>query len=195
VNVRLVNIGGCNNENRAEVASFRSSSSAGSLDAGLPGSNKSFSNEAEAIQIISLLKDMMNYNNFTESTITGSIGVITPYASQAALLKSKMASDFEFRSLAKGYPHSIEVKSVDGFQGRECDVIIFSAVRSNRLGNIGFLSDWRRMNVALTRAKYGLIVFGDIKTLKMGDVHWKAFCDWCDGLGCAVDVKIEDSNE
>jgi len=191
VNVRLVNIGGCNNENRGGAAPFRSSSSVETADAGIPGSNMSFSNKAEAVQIISLLKDMMSYSNSTENSFTGSIGIITPYASQAALLKSMMASDFEFRSLAKDFLHSIEINSVDGYQGRECDVIIFSAVRSNRRGNIGFLSDWRRMNVALTRAKNGLIVFGDTKTLKAGDVRWEAFCNWCDDLGCLLDVKVE----
>ena len=66
-------------------------------------------------------------------------------------------------------------------------MIIFSAVRSNRHGRIGFLTDWRRMNVALTRAKNALIVFGDAETLKEGDKHWEAFVNWCEGMGCIVD--------
>ena len=73
------------------------------------------------------------------------------------------------------------------YQGRERDLIIFSAVRSNRQGRIGFLADWRRMNVALTRAKSGLVVIGDAETLKEGDKHWNAFVHWCEGMGCLVD--------
>ena len=81
------------------------------------------------------------------------------------------------------------------YQGRERDVIIFSAVRSNRQGRIGFLTDWRRMNVALTRAKSGLIVIGDGETLREGDKHWNAFVNWCDSMGCFIEdsISVEDT--
>jgi len=60
----------------------------------------------------------------------------------------------------------VEINTVDGFQGREKDIIIMSCVRSNDNGIIGFLSDRRRMNVAITRAKYGLYIIGNINTLR-----------------------------
>lgn len=77
----------------------------------------------------------------------------------------------------------VEVKTVDGFQGREKEIIIISAVRSNRQGRVGFLNDWRRLNVAITRARRGLIVVGDSRTL-MQERHWRAFIEWCKLQGC-----------
>lgn len=84
---------------------------------------------------------------------------------------------------------TLEVRSVDGFQGREKDVIVISAVRSNRQGRLGFLKDWRRLNVAITRARSGLIVVGDFNTL-IHDSNWKAFIDWCKNEGCFIDGDV-----
>lgn len=72
----------------------------------------------------------------------------------------------------------LEVRTVDGYQGREKDVIIISTVRSNSYQKLGFLVDWRRLNVAITRAKLGLIVVGDANTLQH-DAHWNAFIEFC----------------
>lgn len=85
-------------------------------------------------------------------------------------------------------PPQLEVRSVDGYQGREKDLIIISAVRSNVAGNVGFLKDWRRLNVALTRARSGLIVVGDSKTLQH-EKHWRSFVQWCKFEGCFVSAS------
>ena len=72
---------------------------------------------------------------------------------------------------------------MDGFQGREKDVIIVSAARSNARGAVGFLADWRRLNVAVTRARRALVVVGDSRTLCC-DAHWLALIEWCRSQGC-----------
>lgn len=85
------------------------------------------------------------------------IAVISPYAAQVRLLREKLERDFG--------ESGCDVDTVDGFQGREQEVVIISLVRSNDKGEIGFLGDTRRMNVALTRARRKLIVIGDSATI------------------------------
>merc|ERR1712032_823947 len=103
------------------------------------------------------------------SIVPKDIGIVTPYSAQVALIRSLLLSSSKIQQYSDltGLETSslIAVKSVDGYQGRERDIIIFSTVRSNRSGKIGFLSDWRRMNVSLTRARRGLVVVGDAGTL------------------------------
>ena len=95
------------------------------------------------------------------------MGVISPYAGQVRLIRSMMNDEIE----------GLEIKSVDGYQGREKEIIVLSTVRANENGVVGFLSDYRRLNVALTRAKRGLIVVGDDRTLR-NDATWASWLDW-----------------
>jgi superfamily I DNA and/or RNA helicase len=104
-------------------------------------------NEGEARVILKVWEDLA-----AAGIAPRQAAVITPYNAQAKLLKT-MA------------PRGLEISSVDGFQGREKEVILVSLVRSNETGEVGFLSDTRRMNVALTRARRCLVVVGDSATL------------------------------
>ena len=90
------------------------------------------------------------------------IGVITPYEGQRSFVVQYMKLN---GSAGKEKYEKIEVASVDAFQGREKDYIILSCVRSNEHQGIGFLNDPRRLNVALTRAKYGLVLLGNPRVL------------------------------
>ena len=89
------------------------------------------------------------------------VGIISPYRAQVQYLK-KLIKKYEF---FKPYRRLISVNTVDGFQGQECDVILISLVRSNDEGQIGFLKDLRRMNVAMTRARMKLIILGNKDTM------------------------------
>jgi len=87
------------------------------------------------------------------------IGIISPYNDQVDLLKSRLDEK------------DLEVKTVDGFQGREKEVIIISFVRSNPGNQLGFLTDERRLNVSLTRARRKLIMVGDSNTLSSHETY------------------------
>lgn len=89
------------------------------------------------------------------------VGMISPYKAQVQYLRRLVRNDVFF----KPYWQAITINTVDGFQGQERDVILISLVRANEEGQIGFLNDLRRMNVAITRARMKLIILGDASTL------------------------------
>lgn len=89
------------------------------------------------------------------------VGMISPYKAQVQYLHRLVRNDAFF----KPYRQAITINTVDGFQGQERDVILISLVRANEEGQIGFLNDLRRMNVAITRARMKLIILGDASTL------------------------------
>ena len=122
----------------------------------------SLTNADEARLVIHTLRDyieMITPNRIESERID--FGIITPYRGQARLIRRLLKMQHYFRKLRR----HISVGTVDGFQGQERDVIIISLVRDNDKGQIGFLRDLRRMNVAITRARMKLIIVGNAQTL------------------------------
>jgi len=127
----------------------------------------------EAHIVCSIVEDLLLHNEHISGR---DIGIIAPYAAQISLLTRLFNTNPTYRKRFEqvlgehraAQLENIEIKTVDGFEGREKDVIIFSTVRNNPYGHIGFLADRRRLNVGLTRAKRGLFVVGSISTLKTG---------------------------
>ena len=109
-----------------------------------------------------------------------SIAVITPYSKQVQLISSELSNNKETQD--------VRVGTVDSFQGQETDVVVFSAVRSNLVNELGFLRDSRRLNVAITRARRGLIIVGDQTVLRTCR-HWKALLESFKNRDCSMDAK------
>ena len=119
-------------------------------------------NKAEANLTISTLRDYLEKvgkQRFLDEQVD--VGVISPYRAQVQYLRSLIKATPEL----KPFRCAITVNTVDGFQGQERDIVLISLVRSNAAGDIGFLKDLRRMNVAITRARMKVIILGDVKTL------------------------------
>ena len=139
----------------------------------------STSNPDEAQLLLKHLKNLLEqYEQSNKQNRKITIGIISPYKEQVQLLTTKIAED----EYLKTYSSQIAIKTVDGFQGQERDVIYISLVRSNDSQEIGFLSDTRRMNVALTRAKKKLVVIGDSATFG-NHPFYKSFLDYTESIG------------
>lgn len=123
----------------------------------IAGSGTSYLNRTEAANVEKITTRFLKCRVDPDQ-----IGIITPYEGQRAYLVQYMQYQ---GSLHSQLYQQIEIASVDAFQGREKDIIIMSCVRSNEHQGIGFLNDPRRLNVALTRAKYGIIIVGNPKVL------------------------------
>ena len=129
-------------------------------------------NRMEAEMSVAQLKSYIikiGKERFLEEKID--VGLISPYKAQVQYLRQLIKKDAFF----KPYRSSISVNTVDGFQGQERDVIFISLVRANEDGQIGFLNDLRRMNVAITRARMKLIVLGDASTLTKHPFYRKLY--------------------
>ncbi|KAI0117383.1 DNA helicase [Daldinia grandis] len=135
---------------------------------------ESKSNEMEAALVKQHVKKLVEAGVRPED-----IAVVTPYNAQLGLLAP----------LKDAFP-GIELGSVDGFQGREKEAVIVSLVRSNTEGEVGFLSEKRRLNVAMTRPKRSLVVVGDSETVRRGS---KFLNNWMDWLENNADLRYVDA--
>ena len=126
------------------------------------GENHGRINKAEAELVLTTLRnyiDKIGKERFLAERLD--VGIISPYKVQTQYLRQQIRRREDFRP----FRQVISANTVDGFQGQERDIILISLVRSNENGQIGFLSDLRRMNVAMTRARMKLIIIGDKQTL------------------------------
>ena len=136
------------------------------------GENYGRINKPEAELSVNQLKNYITKigrERFLEDRID--VGLISPYKAQVQYLRQLLKKDAFF----KPYRPLITVNTVDGFQGQERDVILISLVRANEEGQIGFLNDLRRMNVAITRARMKLIILGDASTLTRHPFYKKLY--------------------
>lgn len=134
-----------------------------------PG-GRSSRNEAEINVAMQLYKRLtMDYGDVD---FKGKIGIITPYKEQLRALKARFSQQYGLDILS-----DVEFNTTDAFQGRECEIIIFSCVKASETGSVGFLKDIRRMNVGLTRAKSSLWVLGNAPTLCRGEFWNKLIVD------------------
>lgn len=129
----------------------------------------SLSNTDEARLAVHLYTQLRNLTGGIATTKR--VAVITPYSQQSKLLK-RLFNEF----LGPQFERLVEVNTVDAFQGREANIVIFSCVRAAGSHGIGFLSDVRRMNVALTRAKYFLFVIARCDSIVVNP-YWRELVD------------------
>ncbi len=136
---------------------------------------------------LSYLERLLKRIGIAELKMKGwNIGLISPYRAQVRKFQELVFESYDYPNL-RSFSELLTIDSIDGFQGQERDIIIISLVRSNATGEIGFLSDTRRMNVALTRAKRKLVVVGDSATLS-SHPFYNAFMDYVEKVNCYKSV-------
>ncbi|CAD6262581.1 unnamed protein product [Miscanthus lutarioriparius] len=143
---------------------------------------QSLKNTIEVAAVLWIVKRL-----FEESVFTGtklSVGIVSPYNAQVRAIQEKLGESCD---MYDGF--SVKVKSVDGFQGAEEDIIIMSTVRSNGAGSVGFLTNLQRTNVALTRAKHCLWIVGNVTTLAQSRSVWQKIVKDAIARGCLFDAS------
>ncbi|GMH39425.1 hypothetical protein BSKO_07323 [Bryopsis sp. KO-2023] len=166
------------------------------------GETQSKVNHTEVQAVLAIVVRLLSANSGVsfmgaDPVTESGIGIISPYTGQVRAITDALkranipitfgdGDDVEF-----GYQprRGVEIKSVDGYQGREKEVIILSTVRSNPSGEIGFLTDYRRLNVAVTRAKRGLVIVGDPTTLGKKNALWKSWLQFLGAKNLLIDAR------
>jgi senataxin len=147
----------------------------------------SISNSVEAKYVLDLFKYAST--KYADTVGTARVGIITPYAGMRDELTRLFTSERLLSSDGKG--NNVSIATIDGFQGRERDIVIFACVRSKPRssgGSIGFLKDKERINVALTRAKIALWIVGNFDYLSQCDEEWKSLITHADKTQALVDA-------
>ncbi|KAK9255956.1 P-loop containing nucleoside triphosphate hydrolase protein [Lipomyces tetrasporus] len=144
-----------------------------SIKTDIEGSSKS--NDLEAWLVIEQVLELLD-----KGVKMSDIGIISPYNAQVTTISKRIEACVEMGVIKneENEEQILEISSVDGFQGREKNAIIISLVRSNQNGEVGFLKDDRRLNVAMTRPRRYLCVIGDTETLSKGSTFLKGWVDW-----------------
>ncbi|QPG75752.1 hypothetical protein FOA43_003112 [Brettanomyces nanus] len=151
-------------------------------------------NDGECLVVLKHAKELLSKGIAQEE-----IGIITPYSAQVTKLRQLFRSgtlqeDQNSDRYLDEPLNGIEISTVDGFQGREKEIIILSLVRSNDKRRVGFLSDEKRLNVSITRCKKQLCVVGDFETIGNSGVKFlKNWCKWCEDND--VDIRYVDLGE
>jgi len=152
----------------------------------------SYTNFAEIGAIEMLLESILCAGDMRPEDI----GIISPYAAQVRQLRRTLGSSTKLARYncrnSTSRELSIEVSSVDGFQGREKELIIVSTTRANLTGSVGFLSDARRLNVTITRARRGLVVCGHFQTLSTDTHGWRPWLSWAQDRGLVAGCAATD---
>mmetsp|Transcript_38656 Transcript_38656/g.58005 ORF Transcript_38656/g.58005 Transcript_38656/m.58005 type:complete len:910 (-) Transcript_38656:175-2904(-) len=162
------------------------------------------SNPTEAILVADIVQNLILQGDVQSQQI----GIIAPYAKQVELIQTELhkrqqklrqqeafnfddeeekENDIWKRKKSSRMTMMTRIGTVDSYQGQEQDYVILSATRSNANGSLGFLFDPRRLNVAITRSKQGLIIVGDGRSLSHSR-HWRALFEFCKDRGCVLDA-------
>ncbi|MBK7427743.1 MAG: AAA family ATPase [Saprospiraceae bacterium] len=132
---------------------------------------RSYFNKDEYLILREHLDPLLHQNFVTQPNV----GILSPYKAQVHFIKDELEEDVTF-------PFPVNVQTIDSFQGQERDIIYISLVRSNDSMEIGFLKDYRRMNVAMTRARKHLVIIGDSATIG-NDAFYQAFLEYVEKHG------------
>lgn len=138
-----------------------------------PSGSGSWVNVDEVEFVIALYRKLVS--SYPELKSSSRLAIISPYRHQVKLIREKFRESFGIDS-----EKVVDINTVDGFQGREKDVAIFSCVRASEGRSIGFVADFRRMNVGITRARSSVLVVGSASTLRR-DEHWQNLIESAEG--------------